>query len=237
MKKYKGVLLDIDNTLYPYSVNHKRALSACIENIASRHGFAESFVKEAFCKGREEVKLELGEMAAAHNRLLYFKRMCEILSLNSLREASPLYELYWDVFIDGIEPFEKMDVFMASLSDKKIVFLTDLTADIQLRKIKKLGLQDSADFLVTSEEAGYDKPHPHMFLHALHKLRMNVNDVVMIGDNINRDIRGASRLGIDSIWIWPVPSDRSLPDKCRQVTTMEELYELFKEGAFAKRDG
>ena len=41
-----------------------------------------------------------------------------------------------------------------------IVIITDLTTQIQFRKIVHLELDEYIDYIVTSEEAGYDKPHP-----------------------------------------------------------------------------
>ena len=40
---------------------------------------------------------------------------------------------------------------------------TNMTADYQFAKLERLGLMERVDFLVTSEEAGAEKPDPRLF--------------------------------------------------------------------------
>lgn len=47
------------------------------------------------------------------------------------------------------------------------------------------------------------KPEPHLFRVALERLGLPPQAVVMVGDSINADIRGAQRVGIHTIWIAP----------------------------------
>jgi len=69
--------------------------------------------------------------------------------------------------------------------------VTDLTAQIQFRKVVYFGLDNYFDFIVTSEEAGFDKPHEAPFQIALEKMRPKGDCIWMIGDNPVNDIRGA----------------------------------------------
>jgi putative hydrolase of the HAD superfamily len=69
--------------------------------------------------------------------------------------------------------------------------VTDLTAQIQFRKVVYFGLDNYFDYIVTSEEAGFDKPHEAPFQIALQKMRPKGDCIWMIGDNPVNDIRGA----------------------------------------------
>ena len=69
--------------------------------------------------------------------------------------------------------------------------VTDLTAQIQFRKVVYFGLDRYFDYIVTSEEAGFDKPHDTSFQLALEKMRPKGNRIWMIGDSPVNDIRGA----------------------------------------------
>ncbi len=56
--------------------------------------------------------------------------------------------------------------------------------------------------LAANKEAKYiGKPCKEMYLQALETLQLTVKDVIMIGDTFERDILGAVKLGIDSIWL------------------------------------
>ena len=77
--------------------------------------------------------------------------------------------------------------------------LTDLTADIQFKKMIHLKIDKLIDWVVSSEEAGADKPHKSMFRLALKKMGLSRSDVLMIGDNYHKDILGAKALGIRTV--------------------------------------
>jgi putative hydrolase of the HAD superfamily len=198
--KYKGILLDIDNTLYAYDESHKVALGVVIEVIQNKFSLSELEIDDAYHKARKMVQIELGLTAASHNRILYFQKMLEILNINSLEYSLTIYNLYWDNFLKSMKPFTNVYTFLEKYKNK-ICLVTDLTAHIQLRKIKELKLDKYISLMVSSEEAGREKPHPYMFMAALKKMNLQADEVCMIGDSFNKDIVGATNLGIDSIWI------------------------------------
>lgn len=198
--KYKGILLDIDNTLYDYNVAHTFAKSKVFEFCMDVFNLSQDQVDFSYEKARKQIHIELCETAASHNRLLYFQRMLEILEVNPMKYALEIYNIYWDSFLEIIKPFEGVHELLEKYKDK-ICIVTDLTAHIQYRKIKKLGIEKYCKALVTSEETGHEKPHPYMFTMALNKLSLKPEDVCMIGDSFKKDVFGATNLGVAAIWI------------------------------------
>ena len=198
--KYNGILLDIDNTLYDYDKSHKIAFDTVTTFLKEKFSISEEEVNRAYAKARSLVQIELGHTAASHNRLLYFQKMLELLEINPLTYSLIVYNLYWDTFLTSMKPFNGVYEFLEKYKNR-ICLVTDLTAHIQHRKIKALKLDQYISLMVTSEEAGREKPHPYMFMAALKKMNLNANEVCMIGDSFNKDIVGASNLGIDAIWI------------------------------------
>ena len=83
----------------------------------------------------------------------------------------------------------------------KTALVTDLTAHIQLKKMSKLKITNYIDFLITSEEAGGEKPNSKMFLLSLNKLNILPDEAIMVGDNLIADIEGANAVKIDSVAI------------------------------------
>ena len=66
------------------------------------------------------------------------------------------------------------------------------------------GLGDCFDTWVVSEVVGLQKPAPIMFETAFRQLRLTEADrarVVMIGNNLKKDIAGANRQRLTSIWL------------------------------------
>ena len=58
------------------------------------------------------------------------------------------------------------------LLEVPIAIVTDLTAQIQYRKMVYFDLDKFFDYVVTSEESGFDKPHPSSFKLAVEKLKI-----------------------------------------------------------------
>ncbi len=199
MFNYKGILLDIDNTLYDYDQCHMLGLKKVID-YCHNHAFCDQSQFEThFLFSRKIVNKRLHNTASSHNRMLYFQGLCERLGINPLKHTLILYNLYWDAFLENMRLFDGALQFVKNNSFR-ICYLTDLTAHIQHRKLNVLGLMDFGGHLVTSEEAGVEKPNSLIFELALLKLDLKPNEVCMIGDNFEKDIKGAIDLGIDAFW-------------------------------------
>ena len=78
--------------------------------------------------------------------------------------------------------------------------LTNLAKDMD-PICRKLGLEPYLDFVVTSQEAGADKPNPPIFLVALDKAGVNASEAVHVGDQYKLDVIGARGVGINPILI------------------------------------
>jgi HAD superfamily hydrolase (TIGR01549 family) len=66
---------------------------------------------------------------------------------------------------------------------------------------EKFGIEKYFDFIITSAECGYRKPHPRIFELALTNWGYLPDEIAMVGDRLDADVRGAQPLGIYAIWI------------------------------------
>ena len=64
-----------------------------------------------------------------------------------------------------------------------------------------MNLEEKINFIVTSEEAGIEKPNKLIFNLSLEKIQLQYKDVIMVGDSFSKDIKGANELGIKSYLI------------------------------------
>lgn len=206
-KKPDAVLFDLDNTLYAYEPAHEVALTAVGVRCHTNLGLTPDAFKKAFIESRNEVKTRLGTAAAAHSRLLYFQRLIERTSGKADPALSlELEKTYWRRFMSSATLFPGARDLLGELryAGIPLLLVTDLTAQIQLRKLVFFELEQAFDQVVSSEEAGADKPDPRPFLLALHKAGLPERGTYwMIGDSAEKDILGAQRaigaLGIQKL--------------------------------------
>ena len=196
----KAIIFDTDNTLYPYNQSHKEAMAAVESKVCKTLNISKENFDQSFITARNIVKKRLHGTASSHSRLLYFQAMLENLGLGSqVLLALDFEQTYWRSFLSHSFLFEGVIDLLETIRQKKIpcAIVTDLTAQIQFRKVVYFGLEHYFNFIVSSEEAGFDKPHEAPFLLALEKLSLSnnpdKNSVWMIGDNPVNDILGAKK--------------------------------------------
>ena len=226
------ILFDTDNTLYPYEPAHQAAINAVCEKITQRFNISSEVFNQAFNEAKSLVKKQLKKTAASHSRLLYMQKMLELLGLGSqVFFALDLEQTYWRTFLSNSVLFPDLKEFLDKLrlADIPRVIVTDLTAQIQFRKMIYFGLDHYFDFIVTSEEAGADKPSAAPFLIALDKVKPKGNVIWMIGDSPENDIYGA-RAAINAVTLQKIHSGVILgegtlkPDCC--FSNFSELINL-----------
>jgi len=195
----EAVIFDTDNTLYPYVPAHEQASIAVEDKVQKTLGINKAEFREAYSLARVEIKERLGNVASSHSRLLYLQTTIEKLGLGTrILLTLDLEQTYWRTFLVNCRLFPDALNFIHVLKAKGIATanITDLTAQIQFRKLVYFGLDELFDFVVTSEEAGRDKPDSKPFEVALEKLNMEAKNIWMIGDNPLNDMVGAHHCGM-----------------------------------------
>ncbi len=100
----------------------------------------------------------------------------------------------------------------------KLALVADGPAATFRNNLGPYGLYDLFDAYAISEEIGARKPDARIFRHALDQLHIGKAEygrVVMVGNHLARDVKGANALGLISVWLdWSprrpkVPADES----------------------------
>lgn len=194
--KPEAILFDFDNTLYAYEPAHAAGAAAVRSKASQLLGIANQDIDERMDRARREVKERLGHVGAAHSRLLYFQRFIELCGLKSqLVMSLSLEHAYWRAFLGAARLFPGVREVFDDLRALGIPagLVTDLTSRIQFRKLVFFGLEHAFEYVVTSEEAGADKPDPAPYALISAKMGLAGKRVWMIGDNPEADIAGAAK--------------------------------------------
>ncbi len=200
----KGVLIDIDDTLYSYELPHKTAVQECFKNFVDEFSISISLDKffEAYTRARAEITESLKAQGSCRSRLFAFDMLFRKHNIdNSYHHASRYESIYWESFYTKMKVNENALHFLKECKSHDIVVcaVTDMQAHIQIKKLQVLNLINYINLLVSSEEAGIEKPNEKIFSLALKKMRLDKDEVVMIGDSLDKDIKGAENLGIKAI--------------------------------------
>jgi FMN phosphatase YigB (HAD superfamily) len=109
--------------------------------------------------------------------------------------------------------------------------VADSRPDTPINVLRQHGLLELFDTLTISEVVGASKPAPGIFRTALEELGILESDygrVVMVSNNLERDIVGTNRLGLISIYFYWNDRGRSQPltDEERPQYTVTSIAKL-----------
>jgi len=202
----KLLLVDIDDTLCNSSMAYKKAQKACFLYLKKqKFNLTEKKFNDLYSKSRNYIHKLLKNTASSHNRFLYFQNLFERLNLPiHPKLLNGITNLYWNTVYKNIKllPTVLESLKIIKQNKIKIGIVSDLLSQIQITKLQHLDIAQYFDFIVSSEEAGRDKPFPYIFKLAIKKSQFTNNfQVYVIGDNCSRDILGAEKMKFISIYI------------------------------------
>jgi putative hydrolase of the HAD superfamily len=152
--------------------------------------------------------------------------MLESMGCALYPHALKMDEIYWDTLIEAATPSDGAVELLHQLKQQglRIGIGTDMTARIQLRKLTELGMLPYVDFLVSSEEAGVEKPAPEFFARCVAKAGCESRECLFIGDNLKKDVFGALNAGWKAVWY--CPEGAQMGDDILQIANFAQLPEL-----------
>ncbi len=137
-----------------------------------------------------------------------------------------------DIYEEMIEPFPGMVELLKGLKAKgyQVGIVTSRLRNSTMIGLRKFGLAETADCIVTCEDTDKHKPDPEPALIALEKLSAKADETLMVGDSMF-DIKCAHNAGIKAVMVgWAeaitetdlTGSDR--PEYC--IEKAEDLYDI-----------
>ncbi|KAI8120305.1 rhythmically expressed gene 2 protein [Lucilia cuprina] len=91
-------------------------------------------------------------------------------------------------------------------ADKKVGVISNFDPSLE-EVLKEMNLLDKFDFVLTSYEAGYQKPHKNIFQKALDVYNVQPHEALHVGNTYEIDYVGARNAGWSSLLITPAEKD------------------------------
>lgn len=152
-----------------------------------------------------------------------------------VEEAIAIYRNHQkDIYEDMIEPFPGMTKLIEDLKKQgyRVGIATSRLKNTTMIGLRKFGLTDLLDSLVTCEDTEKHKPDPAPALISLEKLGACAEDTLMVGDSMF-DIKCAHNAGIKAVlvgWAEAVSQeDMTGPDAPEfMIEKAEDLFEILQ---------
>ncbi len=109
----------------------------------------------------------------------------------------------------------------------QLYIVTNGLIKLQKPRITNSKISKYISDIIVSEEVNSCKPNPEIFNVLLNKINMKSNEVIMIGDSLEKDIKGAENANIKAIWYNPNNSSNDTDiSPYYQITNLMELKEI-----------
>lgn len=221
----KAVIFDVDNTLYSYTKAHEPAFAALADYAEKEFGWSREVFGDLHRQTEQDLRSYMGDVAALHNRCIRYQVMLERQSLPLHPHVLKMDSLYWETLLEAAVPSRGAQEAIRMLKEQgiRIGVGTDMTARMQLRKLEVLELLADMDFLVSSEEAGAEKPDSRFFARCVEKAGCSRQECLFVGDSLRKDVQGAAAAGLQAVWYCPEGSAdmESVP----RITDMMQLLQ------------
>jgi putative hydrolase of the HAD superfamily len=164
-------------------------MQALFEYLTSQLGVSRNEFQTMYDQARSGVKQRLNNVASSHSRLIYLEQLMIDFNLGFrpkiLLQGS---QIYWSTFLGQMDMEVGVEEFLLACRQigAQVAIVTDLTSEIQLRKIVRLGIETYIDYFITSEFIGSDKETMTAFGYLNDLLGESPNSYVWyIGDSNN----------------------------------------------------
>ena len=223
----KYIFFDLDITL----IDVKKAQNAAIEDLYYLYGFDDRIDVDSFVKKWDELTdyhyafYTRKEISYEEQRN---RRMIDLFNCYNMElDKTPhkVYDIYlksfednWSIFDDVYDVIEKLYSMGYKLG---VISNGDLSQ--QTDKLKRTGIYKFFDIITTSSEYDYSKPDPKLYESIIERFHLNKDEIVMIGDQIEKDVIPCLSIGMDAIWL-----NRKGKENKENVKEIKSLKEIFK---------
>jgi 2-haloacid dehalogenase len=227
--RYQWIIFDADGTLFDYDRAEISALQTAFEQsnndykseYLSLYRMSNKILWDAF---------ELGDITLERLKIQRFELFLEQICISvDAEEFSKEYLLQLSAgtyLIDGAEELLK------SLSGKVgLILMTNGIKEVQRSRLGKSSIKSYFSDIIISDEVGVAKPDRKIFEIALENMSIIDKDtVLMVGDNLNSDIKGGINFGIDTCWYNPNHIDTNPGIQATyEVNNLKDLQSIIEE--------
>jgi HAD superfamily hydrolase (TIGR01662 family) len=116
---------------------------------------------------------------------------------NALDRLFAITQTNWVLEADALPTLQKLEA-----DGYRMGLISNAGDDQDVQQLaRRFGIDPFFDFILTSAACSYRKPHRRIFELALSNWYFLPSEAVMVGDNLDADVRGAKNVGLFAVWI------------------------------------
>ena len=201
--RFQHILFDVDNTLFDFDSAAAKAFSLTFESL-NLQATSEDYREYQGINHTVWNELERGLIDKSQ---LIWKRWALILKNYGKEEKALEANAYFlKQLVVCSEMLEGALDMLCQLKkmNRNISLITNGFKEVQRPRVVLAGIEGIFDTIVVSDEIGWSKPHRNFFEFTLKQLNHpELDSILVVGDNLNSDIKGANQMGIKSCWYNP----------------------------------
>lgn len=229
MAHYTCIFLDLDRTLWDFEANSREAFLEMFEKYNLNRIFPDF---ESFHQTYRRFNHQLwedyrqGKIAKEALKYVRFQMTLEAFGKKDMQLARQLGSDYVAISATKTHVFPYAHEVLTYLKARyRLFIITNGFEEVQYKKIRNSGLEEYFEGIITSEQAGVQKPHGEIFRLALQKAAVTPEESLMVGDDIEGDIKGAQAWGMDQVYFNP-GKQRHQAQPTYEIQSLQELRDF-----------
>lgn len=207
-RRYKHIFIDLDKTIWDFDRNAKDTFGEIYDHHSLRSRGIDSL--DAFIRVFTEINdmfwglYRENKVKKEVMRVRRFEMTLNEFGIDDLILATHLADDYVTLSPLKTHLLPHAREALGYLKTRyPLHLITNGFEEVQQKKMDVSDLRRYFDTITTSEEAGVKKPEKRIFEFALHKAGAAPGGSLMIGDDLEVDIRGARQAGMDTMYYNP----------------------------------
>lgn len=191
----KAIIFDLDNTLVDFMKMKRDSIDAAVE----------AMIDAGLDMPREEIKTKIYDIYEAEG--IEYQKIFDQFLTSELGGIDPKIHAagivaYRKARDAALVTYSHVDYTLIELAKRgiRLAVISDAPKLQAWLRLCQLKLHHLFDCVVTFEDTGELKPNPAPFLRTLQSLGVEPSEVLMVGDWPERDVVGAKRLGIRTVF-------------------------------------
>ncbi len=203
MNKYTTILFDADDTLLDFDKDETQALT----KVMTHYGVPVTDENISIYKGINVglwKALERGEIDKPTLKQIRFRMFFEKIGFTPSEDPFKINEEYLGNLGDGGNLLDGAKELIENLKAQRydLYIVTNGIEHTQKRRLTKAGILHRFTDIFVSETVGHQKPKKEYFDYVLsHITEKDIGRVLLVGDSLTSDIKGAMNAGISCVWL------------------------------------